>query len=102
MEITLSKAIEAHGQRLTKLDFREPLAGDLMKAGVPFKIENLKDGATRTMYDAGAIGLMISQLAAIPTSSVATMAPSDFMKCAHLIINFTAPGREPSSTEPSS
>jgi hypothetical protein len=101
MDVKLAKPITAHGQSVTSLTLADPTAGDLFKSGVPFKVETVRDGGTRTVYDTGAIRNMISRLANIPTSSVDMMTPGDFMKCANIIVNFTASAPETSSIEPS-
>jgi hypothetical protein len=81
---TLKKPIQAHGEELKVLDLREPTYEDIEKYGIPFDITENGDVKISTKSALG----YIPELAGIPRSSAATLAPSDIFKLSMLVINF--------------
>src|SRR5215469_7383652 len=106
MNIALMKPIIAHGKETSELSLREPTGKDLRKTGVPFRVQ--PDGIPT--YDTEACAKLISELAAIPSSSVDQLDALDFVRlCDALITPFFSPvssqktpstdtGNSPSST----
>jgi hypothetical protein len=97
MDFPLSKPIQAHGQTISSLTLREEVtAGDLFKAGIPYKLETGREGTTRLVFEPTAVRAMIAQLASIPTSSVDLLTASEFMQLADLIVGFMTPSQSKS------
>jgi hypothetical protein len=83
--ITLTKPIQAHGETVTDLAFREPNANDIIKCGFPFRVE----GSAR-VFDAGAISAYMADLCGIPKSSVGQMSPLDWTRGMGVVMGFFA------------
>ena len=82
----LSKPIQAHGQEVTDLNFREPTGSDITRDGFPFKIEN---GGVRVI-DTQAVSRLISSLASIPPSSVGALSIVDYSRAMGEVMGFFA------------
>lgn len=90
MKFALAKPIQAHGEELKAVTFREPTAGDIIKVGNPVILDMATDPPVIT-HDARKMTSMIAALANIPPSSVAQMAPNDWVGCAWLLSPFFTP-----------
>lgn len=86
--VTLSKPIQAHGETVGALTFREPNGDDIMTCGYPLQMH--ADGSFVPI--AGAIGKYIGRLANIPASSVKTINPRDFQACLMVVVGFFGAG----------
>jgi len=75
--VKLSKAIQAHGEELQELSFKEPTVAHLRV------LDESKGKIDQTIR-------LISALADIPISSVEQMAAADFEKCDKAIEGFFA------------
>lgn len=84
VKLILSAPIQAHGEEVRELSFRELTSKDIRTLGFPFTTN--KEG--QTVIEAGVIGRYIVALAGIPTSSVDQMRPSDFMKAMEIVSGF--------------
>ena len=93
--VTLKKPIQAHGEEVAKLTFREPNGDDIMTCGYPLQMAG--DGTFTPL--AGAIGKYISRLGGIPANSVKALSAPDFQACMMTIIPFFAAGLESPATE---
>ncbi|WP_298214627.1 phage tail assembly protein [Acidocella sp.] len=83
----LIKPIQAHGETITELNFREPTGNDIIACGFPFKIET-SGRETKQVIDTQAIGAYIAALAGIPSSSVAQLAVLDYTRAMGEIVGF--------------
>ncbi|MDD2794361.1 phage tail assembly protein [Acidocella sp.] len=90
----LSKPIEAHGQTVTELTFREPNGGDLARNGFIYKVESTGN----KVIDTRAIAGMISDMASIPPSSVAQMSVIDFSRAMGEVVGFFTDAETPSTS----
>lgn len=93
--VKLSKPLRAHGEDLTEITLRAPIAKDVMEIGSPQLLLPAVDGATVAIeVRARLIGQYIVRLAGIPLSSVQSMELTDFMKCQGEIMGFFGSGEE--------
>lgn len=91
--VTLSKAIQAHGEELSTLTLREPTPDDVMQIGSPSLLIPSADGESVGIeIRAKVIGAYISRLAAVPLSSVKHMTIGDFNRCQGVIMGFFGDG----------
>lgn len=82
--VTLKNPIQAHGEAVSRLTFREPNGDDIMTCGYPLQM-----GGDSTFTPlAGVIGKYISRLGGIPASSVKTLSAPDFQACLTAILPF--------------
>ncbi|WP_188260871.1 phage tail assembly protein [Azospirillum tabaci] len=91
--VTLKKPIQAHGEEVRTLTFREPNCEDIMVCGYPLQMSG--DGSFTPL--AGVIVKYISRLAAVPPSSVKAMTAQDFNACMATIIPFFGDGDQSQS-----
>lgn len=82
VKLDLKRPIEAHGEEVSVLHFREPTVKDLRKTGYPVT------GNSEINVDA-AVNL-IAACADIPPSSVEKMKPTDFTSAVAVIGDFLA------------
>jgi len=93
--VKLSKPIQAHGETVTELKFREPTGNDIEIVGVPVTFQWVPDedgqgGGVRVQYSKN-MGAMLSHLAAVPPSSIRMLAAKDWIKCAMAVQSFFLP-----------
>lgn len=88
--VQLRQPIEAHGDQVTELEFREPKPSDIAASGFPMAVSG--DGA---LPQPAAINALISRLAKIPPSSVDQLLMSDWSDCMGAVMSFF--GGSPSS-----
>jgi hypothetical protein len=87
----LSKPIQAHGEQISILRWREPTGADIEKAGNPISIEVVPDsGRYRVAFDEKKMAAMIGQLATIPPHSVRSLRAGDWTAIATKIFRFFA------------
>jgi hypothetical protein len=97
VDLKLSKPVQAHGEVVTALTLREATGKDLRTAGLPYKLG--ADGGIA--IDAGNMGKMIAQLAAVPTSTVDLLAAPDWNAAAMVVLGFiTGSAETPASQNP--
>ena len=99
--LTLIKPVEAYGEPVTELEFREPIGKDLKACGFPFKFEASDgDGPNFAHPHAPAIHGLIARLANIPPSTVDSLCLADFAACMEIVTGFfgqSAQGATPST-----
>src|SRR5262245_1556974 len=86
----LSKPIQAHGQEISILRWREPTAGDIERAGNPI-IVDLFGEQPRLTFDERKMSGMMSVLAQVPPSSVKQLSASDWNTIAWKMVRFFMP-----------
>jgi hypothetical protein len=87
----LSRPIQAHGEEIKILRWREPTGADIEKAGNPISIEVIPDtGRYRVAFDEKKMAAMICQLASIPPHSVRSLRAGDWTAIATKIFRFFA------------
>ena len=84
----LTKPIQAHGEEVTVLRWREPTGGDIERAGNPISLEGFGQERPRLSFDEKKMAAMISQLASIPPSSVKMLAARDWNAIAFKVFRF--------------
>lgn len=89
--IELKKPIKAHGEDVTTLICRPPTASDIISIGNPVKYGFTSDGRPDITYDDSRMARMISVLAGIPPSSVAQIAPREFIAVEWALRDFFLP-----------
>jgi hypothetical protein len=88
---TLTKPIQAHGDEIKVLRWREPTGGDIERAGNPINIEMFGLEQPRLSFDEKKMTAMISLLCAIPPSSVRQITASDWNSIAWRMVGFFMP-----------
>jgi hypothetical protein len=89
-EHTLSRPIEAHGERLGKLTWREPTGGDIERAGVPITMDFFGEKPSLT-FNEKKMSAMISTLCQIPPSAVRQLTAGDWNAIAWKLVRFFMP-----------
>jgi Phage tail assembly chaperone proteins, E, or 41 or 14 len=90
LSYALTKPIQAHGQEIRVLKWREPTAGDIERAGNPIVVD-LFGEQPRLTFDERKMNQMISTLAQIPPSSVRMLSGSDWNTIAWKLVRFFMP-----------
>lgn len=85
-KLPLRRPVDAHGEKLSELTFREPTGGDIEICGNPLTVA--PDGMK---FDTAAMGAMMSQLALVPPSTIKKLHPKDWMNGAFMIAHFFTP-----------
>ena len=91
MKIGLRKPIQANGEELKELTFREPTAGDIERCGNPVIMDVFGGETPKITFDEKKMSAMMCQLAAIPPSSIRSMHPKDWNTAAWTLVNFFMP-----------
>jgi hypothetical protein len=88
--VTLLKPVQAHGETLKELKFREPTGSDLMtiEKGWPVHIDWQSGQVTP---NPAVMGQIMTVLAAVPPSTIAKLTGKDFTNCAHALAGFFVP-----------
>lgn len=88
--LTLSKPIEAHGQEITELTFRDGTTQDIISCGYPatFYLDEDDSSVSEVKINQHAVAKLIVNLAGIPKSSMLSLAPQDFMAAGELVMGF--------------
>jgi Phage tail assembly chaperone proteins, E, or 41 or 14 len=93
-EHTLAKPIQAHGEEIKVLRWREPTGGDIERAGNPvyLDVSAVPTGGAATMtFNEKKMAGMISVLCQIPPSSVRQMTSKDWNAVAWKLFRFFTP-----------
>jgi len=83
--IPLRKPLQAHGDEVKELRFREPTAGDIEACGSPVMIDFLNQDQPKMTFETKAMFAMMSRLAAVPPSTIRSMHPKDWEYAALLL-----------------
>jgi hypothetical protein len=82
--VPLAKPIQAHGETLTALTLRRPTVKELRTFGAPYRLGN---DSVRIDYEVCA--KLISEICAIPPSTVDQMDGADFDEVSLILVGFT-------------
>jgi hypothetical protein len=91
LKVTLRKPIQANGEELSELVFREPNGGDIERAGNPVIVDVFSGDTIKLTFDEKKMTQMISRLAQIPPSSVRLLHPKDWNSIAWQLVHFFTP-----------
>jgi hypothetical protein len=94
ISLALIKPIQAHGENVTALEFRELTGNDMIKCGFPFLSISYADSAARVPH-MKVVAEYICELAQIPMSSVGQLHPVDFSRAAGVVLDFFAEPKTP-------
>jgi hypothetical protein len=103
--VKLTQPVDAYGETLHELTFREPTGKDIRKTGIPQKSSE-EDGVTYTHTDMDVVGKLIVVLGNVPPGTVDKLCLSDFLACSRAINRFfglavvTETSSEDSTTSP--
>lgn len=92
--VKLSFPIEANGETLNEISFREPTAADIELCGNPVCLDWSHSGPTaspKPYFDAKVMTHMMSVLAAVPPSSIRKMKTRDWNTAAWGLAGFFMP-----------
>ena len=76
--VPLRKPLQAHGDEIKELRFREPTAADIEACGSPVTIDFLNQAEPKMIYETKAMFAMMSRLAAVPPSTIKAMHTKDW------------------------
>jgi hypothetical protein len=76
--VKLRKPVQAHGEEMTELRFREPNAGDIEACGSPVTMDFYNNDEPKMVYETKAMFAMMSRLAAVPPSTIKSMNTKDW------------------------
>lgn len=86
--VPLSKPIEAHGEPISELVFREPTGGDIARCGNPVIYNPATESIDDVRFDEAKMNKMIATLAGVPLSTVEKLPAHDWSICAWTIAGF--------------
>lgn len=90
--VKLRKPIQANGEDVSELKFREPTGGDIERVGNPVNIDVFTNqGVPTTSFDEKKMSAMMALLAGVPPSSVRLLHPKDWNNCAWSLLPFFTP-----------
>lgn len=78
----LNRAVQAHGEMIDEISFREPIAKDIVRYGLPVNFPIMIDPDAQVTFDEPKMTAMMAQLAAVPVSAIEAMTPGDWTSCA--------------------
>jgi len=87
-KLPLRKKVQAHGEWVEVLTFREPTGGDIAECGVPIYIAQ---GVLK--IDPVPMEAMLARLAVVTPSTIQKLHPNDWTSAAYLIAHFFMPDR---------
>ena len=90
LTVPLTKDIEAHGEKISSLFFREPTGADIANVGFPLKFDFTTDPPGVDLHEQKMEAMMV-RLAAIPPSSVRLLSTRDWATCAWRVAGFFMP-----------
>lgn len=89
--INLRKSVIANGDEVNLLTFREPTAGDIETVGNPVNLDFFQGDTPKATFDTKVMTKMMSQLAAVPPSTIRQMHPRDWNTAAWILAPFFMP-----------
>lgn len=90
LEHVLSRPIQAHGNEIHVLRWREPTGGDIERAGNPVKLD-FSGERPSIGFDEKKMSAMMSVLAAVPPSSIRQLTAKDWNAIAWALFRFFTP-----------
>jgi hypothetical protein len=88
--LSLRKPINAFGDPVMEIKFREPTAGDIERIGNPITIA-LYENNPKMHFEAQTMTMMMAHLAGVPPSTIRQMHPRDWNNGAWKLANFFMP-----------
>ncbi len=85
---------------LTELSFRKPLAGDMLRCGIPVKYQP-HDEDQEIAFNEGPLVKMLAAMSGVFPPFIERMDSNDLMECAWGIAPFFIPGMRKASATPS-
>lgn len=86
IKLRLRKKVQAHGDMVDHLLFKEPTGGDIERIGNPVSL-----GGGNLSFDSAAMSAMMSHLAGVPTSTIRLLHSKDWTNGAYAIWGFFVP-----------
>jgi len=86
----LSKPIQAHGEEVRELHWREPTGGDIEKAGNPVYLDFSGSAPSITFNEKKMVNMM-SRLCGVPPSSIHQLTAKDWNAVAWKLFKFFTP-----------
>jgi len=86
----LSKPIQAHGEELRELHWREPTGGDIEMAGNPVYLD-FSGAAPSITFNEKKMANMMSRLCGVPPSSIRALTAKDWNAVAWKMFKFFTP-----------
>lgn len=80
-EVKLAKPVQAHGEPVDTLRFREPTGADIAKVGFPMSFG--ADGSAT--FDGPKMSAMMAALADVPPSTIKALSARDWVACAAVL-----------------
>lgn len=90
--VPLTRPIQAHGDEVGEITFREPTPKDLMESGSPVLLIPTAEGDMGIEVRPKVIAAYIARLGGVPPSSVQSMCVADFMACQGALLPFLQGG----------
>lgn len=89
----LRKPIQANGEEVSELKFREPTGGDIERAGNPVLLDVFSggDNTVKISFDEKKMTTMMALLATVPPSSIRQLHPKDWNTIAWQLVPFFTP-----------
>src|SRR5262245_22341144 len=75
--LKLRKSVQANGELVNELSFREPTVDDVMRCGDPARLDYFS-GEPKIIYNDAAMAAMMSTLAAVPPSTIKNLSLKDW------------------------
>ena len=94
LEHVLSRPIDAHGEKVTVLRWREPTGGDIERAGNPIIVDFFGEKPSLT-FNEKKMSAMMSLLAAVPPSGIKQLTAGDWNSIAWKLVRFFMPQTGP-------
>jgi hypothetical protein len=91
--IELTKPVQAHGELLKKMKFREPTGADMMQFGERWPVQ-IDWTSGQVTPNPAVMSAVMSTLAAVPPSTIKMMSGKDFTTCAFALQSFFVPGAQ--------
>jgi len=91
LKVTLRKTIQANGEEVNELTFREPTGGDIEKAGNPVIVDVFSGDTVKLTFDEKKMTQMMSRLANVPPSTIRMLHPKDWNSIAWQMVHFFTP-----------
>jgi hypothetical protein len=92
LTMALRKPIKDQGEEINELNFREPTAGDIERAGGnPITLDVFSGDTPKISFDAKTMTAMMGLLAAVPPSTIRQLHPKDWNSIAWQLVHFFTP-----------
>jgi hypothetical protein len=90
IKVPLRKPVQAHGDMLNEMTFREPSGADIEAAGFPLTFDFNTEPPTPSLNEKK-MAAMMSRLAAVPPSTIKALDYKDWSTCAWSLAGFFMP-----------